>query len=318
MVKLRNSKSTDTNNSTKIVKRRKHIEIEFETENESNSNNDDKEIKVKKQKNNNKVKTEDIVKKGKKIKKEDKEDNNLEKDGGNKNKNNTKIKMPKNWFQTLNEIKKYRAENEAPVDTQGCERLANEDLPPNQFRYQVLISLMLSSQTKDQVTAEAIRNLQKKGLTIENILKMSEKEIDKCIEKVGFHNRKTIYIKKTTEILHEKYNDDIPDNIEELIKLPGVGKKMGYLTLQVAWNKNMGIGVDVHVHRISERLGWIEKSKNPEIARINLENWLPDTYWKEINPLFVGFGQICCLPVAPKCSQCPVTNCPSRKKNSKK
>ncbi|OUM70596.1 hypothetical protein PIROE2DRAFT_33738, partial [Piromyces sp. E2] len=133
---------------------------------------------------------------------------------------------PKYWLETFKEIKNYREKNEAPVDTQGCERLANEDLPPKQFRYQVLISLMLSSQTKDQITAEAIRNLQKKDLSVENILKMSEKEIDKCIEKVGFHNRKSVYIKKTTEILHEKYNDDIPDNIEELIKLPGIGKKM--------------------------------------------------------------------------------------------
>jgi len=300
MVRLRSSKETFPmeNETKKVSKRRKHIEIELE------ENDKDNEIK-----------TTNYIKTEKKLKKEIKTENNIR---NKDDKLKTKVKMPNHWLQTYNEIKEYRKNNEAPVDTQGCERLANENLPPKQYRYQVLISLMLSSQTKDQITAAAIRNLQEKGLTIENILKMSEKEIDKCIEKVGFHNRKTIYIKKTTEILHEKYDDDIPDNIQELVKLPGVGKKMGYLTLQVAWNKNMGIGVDVHVHRITERLGWIEKSKTPEIARSNLESWLPDTYWKEINPLLVGFGQICCLPVSPKCSQCPVTNCPSRKKNVKK
>jgi endonuclease-3 len=317
MVRLRNSKDTSLSESPKTTKRRKHIEIEVE-ENEPDIKVEHT-VKIKKQKSNNDIKLEKDIKKEKTSKKNIKKENDTqEKKILKENKSNIKIKIPKNWMQTYNEIKEYREKNKAPVDTQGCERLANEELPPKQFRYQVLISLMLSSQTKDQITAEAIRKLQKKGLTVENILKMSEKEIDKCIEKVGFHNRKSVYIKKTTEILHEKYNDDIPDNIEELIKLPGVGKKMGYLTLQVAWNKNMGIGVDVHVHRISERLGWIEKSKNPEEARIKLEHWLPDTYWKEINPLLVGFGQICCLPVAPKCSQCPVTNCPSRKKNLKK
>eukprot|EP00833_Pecoramyces_ruminatium_P002854 jgi/Orpsp1_1/1176886/evm.model.c7180000059388.2 len=300
MVRLRSSKDTNLSESPKTNKRRKHIEIEME-ENESDINKE--QIKM--------IPKKSIKKENDTQKKDNSNDNKIDK-------NETKLKTPVNWLQTYNEIKEYREKNEAPVDTQGCERLANEDLPPKQFRYQVLISLMLSSQTKDQITAEAIQKLQKKGLTIENILKMSEKEIDKCIEKVGFHNRKASYIKKTTEILHEKYDDDIPDNIQELIKLPGVGKKMGYLTLQVAWNKNMGIGVDVHVHRISERLGWIKKSKNPEEARINLERWLPKTYWKEINPLLVGFGQICCLPISPKCNQCPVKNCPSRNKCSKK
>jgi len=310
MVRLRSSKET-TLNEPKTLKKRKHIDIELDEV----DNKNDKIATTKNVKKDKETKLEEKGKKGRTIKKVVKNEVNSPK------KNDTKTIIekdkPKFWLQTFNEIKEYREKNEAPVDTQGCERLADENLPPKQFRYQVLISLMLSSQTKDQITAEAIRKLQKKGLTIENILKMSEKEIDQFIEKVGFHNRKSIYIKKTTEILHEKYDDDIPDNIEELVKLPGVGKKMGYLTLQVAWNKNMGIGVDVHVHRITERLGWIEKSKTPEIARVNLEGWLPDTYWKEINPLLVGFGQICCLPVNPKCSQCPVTNCPSRKKTKK-
>ena len=150
-------------------------------------------VKIKKQKSNNDIKLEKDIKKEKTSKKNIKKENDTqEKKILKENKSNIKIKIPKNWMQTYNEIKEYREKNKAPVDTQGCERLANEELPPKQFRYQVLISLMLSSQTKDQITAEAIRKLQKKGLTVENILKMSEKEIDKCIEKVGFHNRKSV------------------------------------------------------------------------------------------------------------------------------
>ncbi len=192
------------------MRRRKHIEIELDEVDNKNvevmttkkvkkeketkiDEVDTKNVKViatKKVKKEKETKFEEKGKKGKTIKKVVKNEVNSLK------KNDTKTvkekDKPKFWLQTFNEIKEYREKNEAPVDTQGCERLANENLPPKQYRYQVLISLMLSSQTKDQITAEAIRKLQKKGLTIENILKMSEKEIDQCIEKVGFHNRKTM------------------------------------------------------------------------------------------------------------------------------
>jgi len=193
MVRLRSSKETNSTEVKVTPKRRKHIEIEveeeekekFEQDNEEKIVKSSKNIKVEKDNKNKKIKKEKVVKTENIIKKETttNKDNSNFKDSKNK---------PKYWFDTFNEIKSYREKNEAPVDTQGCERLANEDLPPKQFRYQVLISLMLSSQTKDQITAEAIRKLQKKGLSVENILKMSEKEIDKCIEKVGFHNRKSV------------------------------------------------------------------------------------------------------------------------------
>jgi endonuclease-3 len=87
--------------------------------------------------------------------------------------------------------------------------------------------------------------------------------------------------------------------------LPGIGPKMAHLTMQCAWHKTVGIGVDTHVHRISNRLGWV-KTKNPEETRKDLEDWLPPSHWREINALLVGFGQICCLPVKPSCTTCPV------------
>ncbi|KAI9318377.1 DNA glycosylase [Dichotomocladium elegans] len=121
------------------------------------------------------------------------------------------------------------------------------------------------------------------------------------------------FIKETAAILNEKYDGDIPGTIEGLTSLPGVGPKMGYLALQVAWNINAGIGVDVHVHRIANRLGWVHTEDGlPEDTRKALESWLPREYWRPVNPMLVGFGQILCLPRGPRCGECPVRDlCPS-------
>ena len=95
------------------------------------------------------------------------------------------------------------------------------------------------------------------------------------------------------------------------MELPGVGPKMAYLCMQHAWKSNVGIGVDVHVHRISNRLGWV-RTKKPEETRRDLEEWLPKEYWDSINLMLVGFGQTICTPMAPRCSQCKVNHlCPS-------
>lgn len=227
---------------------------------------------------------------------------------------------PKNWQQQLQNIREMRRERTAPVDHQGCERTADVKATPAVQRYQILISLMLSSQTKDQVTFEAMRKLKENNLTIGNILKMPESEIGELIKPVGFWKKKASFIKKATEICHKDYKDDIPPTVEELIKLPGVGPKMAYITMNVAWNKLSGIGVDTHVHRISNRLGWVKKATStPEQTRVALESWLPREEWNEINVLLVGFGQQTCLPVKPQCDKClNAAICPFGRSNKKK
>ncbi|KAI8968377.1 DNA glycosylase, partial [Mycotypha africana] len=221
---------------------------------------------------------------------------------------------PKDWNIVYDLLAEFRKKEEAPVDTMGCERLADLDADPKVQRFQTLVSLMLSSQTKDTVTSAVVRKLQtslKGGLTLESILEMDEGALDRLIQPVGFHSRKASYLKRTAEILRDQYNGDIPDTLNGLTSLPGVGPKMAFLTLQVAWNKNDGIGVDVHVHRISNRLGWC-KTKTPEETRVSLQSWLPKNKWKDINPLLVGFGQIVCLPRGPRCNSCPVSRyCPA-------
>lgn len=228
---------------------------------------------------------------------------------------------PPHWETVYDLLEAYRAKEKAPVDTMGCERLAEPSQPPPVQRFQTLIALMLSSQTKDTVTSVAVWKLQKElpgGLTLDSILEVDEMTLDTMIKTVGFHTKKAGYIKKTAEILRDRYGGDIPDTIEGLVSLPGVGPKMGYLTLQVAWNKNIGIGVDVHVHRIANRLGWV-KTKTPEETREALQKWLPKDKWKGINPMMVGYGQLVCLPRGPKCAMCPVNQyCPSSEVKKKR
>ncbi|XP_075035430.1 endonuclease III-like protein 1 [Mixophyes fleayi] len=223
---------------------------------------------------------------------------------------------PKNWKEELENIRQMRRGRDAPVDEMGAEKCYDQSAPPEVMRYQVLLSLMLSSQTKDQVTSAAMTRLREHGLTVSQILKTDEQTLGKLIYPVGFWKSKVKYIKQTTEILQEKYAGDIPNNVAELVKLPGVGPKMAHLVMDIAWHKVSGIGVDTHVHRISNRLKWVKKeTKTPEDTRIALEDWMPRDLWSEINWLLVGFGQQVCLPVAPRCSECLNRDiCPGAKK----
>ncbi|KAJ1973509.1 alpha,alpha-trehalase nth1 [Dimargaris xerosporica] len=225
---------------------------------------------------------------------------------------------PAQWREVYERIKDFRTTHRAPVDTMGCERLAETDVEPRVFRFQTLVSLMLSSMTKDATTAQAMRNLQALELTVDTMLATPVEIIDNCICKVGFHKKKAIFIKQVAQICRDQYEDDIPRTIEGLVALPGVGPKMAYLTMNCAWKESTGIGVDVHVNRISHRLGWADaKATTPELTRLQIEHWLPESYWIEFNPLLVGFGQILCTGLNPKCGECPVNDlCPSAFKAS--
>lgn len=177
---------------------------------------------------------------------------------------------------------------------------------------------MLSAQTKDEVTHTTLRYLvDEKKLTIDVILNTKEQDLNSWISKVGFHNKKAKYIKNATEIIKSQHGGKVPDNLKDLVALPGVGPKMAHLLLQGAFNKVEGIGVDVHVHRIANRLKWVKKPTNdPEDTRKALEQWLPKDKWREINHLLVGFGQTICRPVGMRCWECPIiSRCPFKAKN---
>ena len=158
------------------------------------------------------------------------------------------------------------------------------------------------------------------GLTAKSLCGTSESDLGKLIIPVGFWRTKAKHLKQASEICLNKYDGDIPPTLDELLALPGVGPKMGYLAMTCAWKKVIGIGVDVHVHRISNRLKWVKKPTNqPEQTRVELESWLPKDYWAEVNHMLVGFGQTVCLPVSPKCESCEINGlCPSAFKIKKK
>ncbi|KAM6079586.1 endonuclease III-like protein 1 isoform 1-T1 [Theristicus caerulescens] len=223
---------------------------------------------------------------------------------------------PKDWRQQLERIREMRRSRDAPVDEMGVEKCYDSSAPPQVMRYQVLLSLMLSSQTKDQVTSAAMLRLRQHGLTVDSILQMDDVTLGQIIYPVGFWRNKVKYIKQTTAILKQKYGGDIPRTVEELVQLPGVGPKMAHLAMNIAWDSVSGIAVDTHVHRITNRLKWVKKeTKYPEETRVALEDWLPRDLWREINWLLVGFGQQTCLPVNPRCNECLNQDiCPAAKR----
>ncbi|KAG1768980.1 DNA glycosylase [Suillus occidentalis] len=231
---------------------------------------------------------------------------------------------PTRWKEAYDLIKEMRAQIVAPVDTMGCEQAQHKEKDPKDRRFAILVSLMLSSQTKDEVTDAAVEKLRDAvggTLSVAAVISADDSTISNAIAKVGFWRRKTGYIKKTALRLRDDFDSEVPKTVDELCSLPGVGPKMAFLTLHVAWNLNHGIGVDVHVHRITNRLGWHQRSTTkPEETRLNLQSWLPIELHREINHMLVGFGQTICVPVGPKCDSCTLSTkglCPSANTKSK-
>lgn len=192
----------------------------------------------------------------------------------------------------------------APVDKYGCSSTQEYNVEKRNFT--ILVSLLLSSQTRDEVTHAAVQTLEQKiagGVCAESVSKQSVASINACICKVGFHKKKSVYLKSVAEICAQA---GIPDTLEDLIKLPGIGYKMAILYLYHACGKVAGISVDTHVHRVANRIGWVT-TKNPRHTQKALEKILPPEEWASVNRVLVGFGQVICRPVKPKCLECSVS-----------
>ena len=168
--------------------------------------------------------------------------------------------------------------------------------------YRVLIATILSSRTKDEVTAEASARLFSRAPDIGSLAKMVTAEIRELIFPVGFYKTKAVHLQQTAAMLKDTYGGEIPDTIEELVKLPGVGRKTANLVLAVAFDKP-AICVDTHVHRIMNIWGYV-KTKTPLETEMALRKKLPKKYWKKVNRVLVAFGQGKCKPVAPHCDDC--------------
>lgn len=170
--------------------------------------------------------------------------------------------------------------------------------------FEVLMSTVLSLRTKDEVTREASLRLFDKARSPSEILTLSEAEIEKLIYPVGFYKTKARNLKKICSRLVDEYGGEVPDDLDELLKLPGVGRKTANLVITLGYGK-LGVCVDTHVHRISNRLGFVE-TKTPEQTEMVLRRKLPKEYWIEYNDLLVTWGQNICKPISPWCSKCRI------------
>jgi len=193
-------------------------------------------------------------------------------------------------------IEKEVAKWELPI----VSSLAEEHSGP----FPILISTILSLRTKDEVTAIAAERLLALARTPEEMLKLSEGKIIKAIYPVGFYRIKAKTILNISKELINRFQSRVPDTIEQLLTLKGVGRKTANLVVALGYNKE-GLCVDTHVHRISNRLGYV-KTKTPEETEYALRRKLPSKYWLRYNTLMVAFGRHVCVPVSPFCSRCPV------------
>ncbi|MBX3332796.1 MAG: endonuclease III [Nitrospira sp.] len=175
----------------------------------------------------------------------------------------------------------------------------------NRDPFLILISCLLSLRTKDKTTREASDRLFTLAHTPTSLLKLPLKKIERAIYPVGFYRTKAKSIHQICHQLIDKYGGRVPDSIDELVTLPGVGRKTANLVVTVGFQKP-GICVDVHVHRISNRWGYI-KTKTPEESEQALRRKLPKQYWITYNDLLVPYGQNLCFPVSPLCSRCKLS-----------
>ena len=168
----------------------------------------------------------------------------------------------------------------------------------------ILISTLLSLRTKDEVTAVATDRLFELASTPEEMLKVSLDKIAKTIYPVGFYRVKAKNIHHTCRELIERFDSRVPDNIDDLLSIKGVGRKTANLVVSLAYGQE-AICVDTHVHRISNRLGYVQ-TKTPDETEFALRKKLPRRHWIIYNTIMVAFGRKTCKPVSPLCSQCPV------------
>ncbi len=168
--------------------------------------------------------------------------------------------------------------------------------------FKILIGTIISARTKDENSKIAVRNLFAKFKDPEALAAASIDEIANLIKVAGFYRVKAKRIKEVAKIIHEQYNDHVPNEIDELLKLPGVGRKTANCVLVYAFDKD-AIPVDTHVHRIANRLGLVD-TKEPEDTEEQLKKVIDKKYWKSINDTFVMFGQNVCKPIKPLCNEC--------------
>lgn len=177
--------------------------------------------------------------------------------------------------------------------------------------FRVLVGTVLSARTRDRTTAKVAASLFKKYPTAEKLAEASLRSLERVLRPIGFYRAKSRHVKKLAEQLVARHGGQVPDTMDELVELAGVGRKTASCVLNYAFRKP-AIAVDIHVFRITNRLGLV-KTKTPEQTEIKLKELYPRSKWRDVNNAFVLFGQNLCLPRNPKCGLCVLNElCPSR------
>jgi endonuclease-3 len=195
-----------------------------------------------------------------------------------------------------------RLEGHYPDEVPALTRLADEERNP----FLVLIGCLLSLRTKDETTEKAMERLMARARTPEELRAIPTGELERIIYPVGFYRRKASLIKEVAATIMEKYRNAVPDTIDELLTIRGVGRKTANIVVTEGFGKP-GIAVDTHVHRISNRLGAVA-TRTPEETERALRLSLPKAYWLVFNQLLVTHGKRTCTPLSPFCSRCPVAS----------
>jgi len=175
--------------------------------------------------------------------------------------------------------------------------------------FEILMSTLLSLRTKDEVTLGATLRLFDHARTPRDLQALSKESIEKLIYPVGFYHTKADRLLAISRIILEQYDGNVPDDMDKLLALPGVGRKTANLVLAEGFGQP-AVCVDTHVHRISNRIGFVE-TRTPEKTEFALREKLPRKYWIDYNEMLVALGQTICRPISPFCSRCPASGiCP--------
>lgn len=189
------------------------------------------------------------------------------------------------------------------VKTQGTSTMLGR-LGEKYDPFRVLISTIMSARARDETTEVLAANLFKKYPDVNSLAVAKKQDVIKIIKSIGFYNAKAKNVINAAKMVRDTFNGEVPDTLEQLIELPGVGRKVANCVLVYSFKKD-AIPVDIHVHRISNRLGWV-KTKTPEETEMKLMQLIPQKHWQVVNDTLVAHGKTICKPITPLCSKCPI------------
>ena len=210
--------------------------------------------------------------------------------------------MPKPSSRTVHAVMRALARAIDNLELPAVEKIAEDS---QEDAFEVLIATMLSAQTRDAVTAAASERLFRVARTPRTMARLTAKQIEKLIYPVSFYRRKATHVRETCRILADRFGGGVPATMDDLLLLPGVGRKTANLVLILSFRSLKNICVDTHVHRISNRLGWV-RTRTPDETEQALYRATRDRWWPYINLYLVTWGQNVCRPIYPRCGACVI------------